>query len=310
MLGFVAARVARGVVLVVAVVVITFFVTHVISDPARRILPLDAPQSEVDRLNAQLGLDRPLGEQFGDFASSAVRFDFGESFWDGRDTTEIVAERIPRTFELVAAGMVLAVVIGVPFGVALALSKRRWVVRIGNGLSILMLSVPQFWVGLILILVFAVRLGWLPTSGDRTVDSIILPAVTLALPAAGRAAQITRSTVQEQLGEAYVRTTVAKGLPRRRVLVHVLRGCSVPVVTMIGWEAVTALAGYTILVETVFSWPGLGLLATEAIGRQDLPLTEAVVFTVAVIVVVANTLVDITYRLLDPRVAIRAGASA
>lgn len=310
MLGFVAARVIRGVVLVVAVVLITFFVTHVVADPARRILPLDAPQSEYDRLNAQLGLDRPLSEQFGDFASSAIRLDFGDSFWENRSTTEIVAERIPRTFELVGAGMVLAVVVGVPFGVALALSKRRWTASLGNGLSILMLSIPQFWIGLVLIIVFAVQLGWLPTSGDRTFSSLILPAITLALPTAGRAAQITRATVHEQLGEAYVRTAVAKGLPRRRVLVHLLRGCSVPIVTMIGWEAVTALAGYTILVETVFSWPGLGLLATEAIGRQDLPLTEAVVFTVAVIVVAANTLVDVAYRLLDPRVAIRAGASA
>jgi peptide/nickel transport system permease protein len=310
MLRYAGGRLGRGIVLVVAVLLITFFITHVVSDPVRQLLPLDAPQSEYDRLEAQLGLDRPLGEQFTDFASGAVRLDFGDSFWEQRPATEIVLERVPRTFELVGAGMLLAAVVGVPMGIWLGRTRRPWAERFGSGVSILMLSVPQFWVGLLLILVFAVQLGWFPTSGDRTASSIVLPAVTLALPAAGRAAQITRSSISDELAEPYIRTAVAKGLPPRRVTFHAVRNCLVPVVTLIGWEAVTAFAGYTILVETVFGWPGLGLLATEVIHRQDLPMTEAVVFFVAVIVVVANTAVDVLYRVVDPRVGASTGAAA
>jgi peptide/nickel transport system permease protein len=310
MVRYAIGRLARGLLLVVIVMLITFFVTHAIGDPVRQLLPLDAPQSEYDRLQAQLGLDRPLTEQFTDFAGSVVRFDFGDSYWEQRPAMEIVVERIPPTVRLVVAGMTLAVLIGVPFGLWLALSRRPWLERLGSSLSILMLSVPQFWVGLLLILVFSVKLGWLPTSGDREAGSLVLPAITLALPAAGRAAMICRSTVRAQLGEPYVRTAVSKGIPRRRVLVHVMRNSAVPIVTLVGFEAVTAFAGYTILVETVFSWPGLGALAAQAVGRQDLPLTEAVVFVVALIVVLANVGIDLLYRALDPRVALQAKAAA
>jgi peptide/nickel transport system permease protein len=309
MIRYALGRLLRGLVLVAVVMLITFFVTHAIGDPVRQLLPLDAPQSEYDRLEAQLGLDRPLTEQFGDFVDGIVHFDFGDSYWEQRPAMDIVVERIPPTVRLVVAGMVLAVLLGVPFGIWLALSRRPWLERLGSSLSILMLSVPQFWVGLLLILVFAVNLGWLPTSGDREAGSLILPAITLALPAAGRAALITRSTLRAQLTESYVRTAVSKGIPKRRVLVHVMRNSSVPIVTLIGFEAVTAFAGYTILVETVFSWPGLGALAAQAVGRHDLPLTEAVVFVVALIVVLSNIVIDLVYRALDPRVALTAGAA-
>lgn len=171
--------------------------------------------------------------------------------------------------------------------------------------SLLGLSVPQFWLGLILIIVFGVTLGWLPTAGAGTWKHIVLPAVTLALPAAGRLAMMVRSSMIDELNRQYVKTAKAKGMPATRVVaVHALRNGSIPVLTLFGWELIRALAGYTVVVETVFNWPGLGMTAIHAIVRQDLFLLQTIVLVVAVMVVAVNILIDIAYRAVDPRIQV------
>lgn len=299
---YLTARVVRGVVLLVVLVVLLFGVTHVLGDPVGRQLPLEATPEQYEVRERALGLDRPLDEQFADYLAGAVRFDFGDSQSLREPATSVVLDRLPNTLVLVTAGMVLAAVIGVPLGVAMALSRRRWVRGLGNSVSLVALSVPQFWVGILLILVFAVWLGWLPTSGMGSWRYLVLPAATLSLVTSGRLAQMTRSTLVDELGRPYVRAARAKGLASRSVTWHALRNAAVPVTTLFGYETVTALAGYTVLVETVFSWPGVGALLVHAVSRLDLPLTAATAVLVAIMVLVANMLLDLGHRLADPRI--------
>jgi peptide/nickel transport system permease protein len=303
---FIGRRLVRAGVLFVAIVLLVFLVTHVIGDPVARSLPLDATPAQYQNRAAALGLDKPLPEQFRSYISGALRFDFGNSFATHTSAMDLVLQRLPRTFVLVAAGMAIAALLGVPLGIGIGLSKRPWVVRFGNWLSLLVLSIPQFWIGILFILIFAVRLGWLPTSGVGDARHLVLPALTLSLTTAGRTAQITQATLRDELDKPYIRTAYAKGMSTRRVVVHALRNTSVPVTTVFAYEVITALAGYAILVETVFAWPGIGFTIVESVRNLDLPLTSATAVTIALMVVVANTLVEILYRVLDPRITVNA----
>jgi peptide/nickel transport system permease protein len=300
---YLSGRVLRAAVLYIAIILLVFFVTHVVGDPVARSLPVDATREQYQSRAAALGLNRPLWDQFTSYMAGALRLDFGDSFTTHTSAMGLVLQRLPRTFVLVGAGMLLAALIGVPLGIALGLSKRPIFNRVGNTVSLLAVSVPQFWIGIILILVFAVQLGWFPTGGIGDLRHLVLPAVCLSLTTAGRTAQITAATLRDELEKPYVRTARAKGMPTRRVVVHALRNASVPVTTVFSYEAITALAGYAILVETVFAWPGIGFTITDAVRDLDLPLTAATAVTMALIVVVGNTLVDFVYRALDPRIA-------
>lgn len=302
MVRYIVVRIARSIVLLLALTLVIFFVTRMLGDPAARQLPLDATPEQIEQRRESLGLNRPFGEQLGDYLGGVFTLDFGESTALGADSLELVRSRVPNTLLLVVTGLGLAALIGVPLGVAIALSKRRWVEYVGNTFSIVALSTPQFWVGILLILLFAVWLGWLPSSGIGSWRNLVLPAVTLSLAAAGRVAQITATTLREEMAKPYVRTARVKGLSSRRVLWHALRNVGVPVLTIFGFEFITALAGYTILVETVFAWPGLGLLLVEAVRKLDLSLTAATGLMIAAWVIVANAVIDIAYRVMDPRI--------
>lgn len=296
------ARLVRSLILLAVLVTVVFAVTHVLGDPVARQLPLDASEEQYERRARSLGLDRPLDEQFTEYLAGAAQLDFGESYSLREPAFSVVMDRLPNTLLLVGAGMGLAALVGVPLGVAIGRSTRPWAERFGDSLSIVALSVPQFWLGILMILVFAVWLGWFPTSGMGSWRHVVLPAVTLSLVTAGRLAQITRSTLREELKKPYIRTVEAKGLGDRAVLRHALRNVAVPVLTLFGYETITALAGYTVLVEAVFSWPGIGSLLVDAISRLDLPLTAATAVVVAAMVIVANTVVDLVHRALDPRI--------
>jgi peptide/nickel transport system permease protein len=201
--------------------------------------------------------------------------------------------------------MVLAVVLAIPLGVVAALRPGTARDHLTVTTSLLGLSIPQFWLGLMLIVVFSVQLGWLPTAGAGGWKHLVLPSITLALPAAGRMAMMVRSSMIDELNQQYVKTAKAKGIVRRRVVgVHALRNASIPVITLAGWELIRMLAGYTVVVESVFQWPGLGKLAIDAIQRQDLFLLQTVVWVVAVMVVVINIAIDIAYKIVDPRVKV------
>jgi peptide/nickel transport system permease protein len=303
MTRFIGRRLLRGVLLFFATILLVFFVTHIIGDPVGRSLPLDATPAQRASRAVALGLDRPLSEQFTEYFTGAIRFDFGDSFRTRTPAMETVLQAVPRSLLLVGAGMALAGVLGISLGIALGLTERPWFSQVGNSVSLVALSVPQFWIGILFILVFAVHLGWFPTSGVGSWRHLVLPALTLSLVTGGRIAQLTSATLRDELAKPYIRTARAKGMSTRRVVVHGLRNTMVPVTTVFAYEAVTALAGYTILVETVFAWPGVGWTITQAVKSLDLPLTAATAVTIALMVIVANALVDILYRTLDPRIA-------
>lgn len=300
---FVVRRIAQGLVVVLGVTVIVFVVTRLIGDPVRLMLPLEATQADRAAFESRLGFDRPIPVQLVDFLGDAARLRFGDSLWEGRPATEIVLEALPRTLELVLTGITLAVLVAVPLGVVAATRPGSALDRLAVFLSLIGLSIPQFWLGLLLILVFSVQLKVLPTAGIGGLSRLVLPAVTLALPAIGRLAMVVRSSMIDELNQQYVKMAWAKGMPRLRVVgVHALRNASIPALTLTGWELIRALAGYSVVVETVFAWPGLGFIAHEAIERQDLVLLQAIVFLVAVMVVGINILTDVLTKAVDPRI--------
>jgi peptide/nickel transport system permease protein len=285
------------------VTIVVFVVTRVIGDPVSAMLPMETSAAQRAAFAQQLGLDRPLYIQFIDFLADLAHLNLGESLWQHRPVTQIVFEKLPITLYLVAAAMALAIALSIPLGIVAALKPGRMVDRITVVLSLIGLSVPQFWLGLLLILLFAVDLRWLPTSGSGDVSHLILPALTLAVPAMTRILMVVRSSMMDELNTQHIKVAIAKGLPFRRVIgVHALRNIAIPVMTLAGWETVRALAGYSVVVEAVFAWPGLGLAAVQAIERQDLILLQGIVFYVAVMVVIINIGLDIAQKLVDPRV--------
>jgi peptide/nickel transport system permease protein len=301
--AFIAKRLYYGLYVVIGVTVVVFVVTRVIGDPVSAMLPMESSAAQRALFAQQLGLDRPLYVQFVDFLANVARFDLGESLWQHRPVTQIVLERLPMTLYLVGVGMALAIALAIPLGILAALKPGGIVDRITVVVSLLGLSVPQFWLGLLLIIVFAVDLRWLPTSGSGDLRYLVLPAVTLAVPALTRIVMVVRSSMMDELNAQYIKVATAKGLPFRRVVgVHALRNITVPLMTLAGWEVVRALAGYSVVVETVFAWPGLGLAAMQAIERQDLILLQGIVFYVAVMVVIINIGLDVAQKLVDPRV--------
>ena len=301
--AFVIRRLYHGIYVVLGVTIVVFVVTRVIGDPVSAMLPMETSAAQRAAFAQQLGLDRPLYVQFIDFLADVAHLNLGESLWQHRPVTQIVFEKLPITLYLVGTAMALAIVLSIPLGIVAALKPGRIADRITVVLSLIGLSVPQFWLGVLLILLFAVDLRWLPTSGSGDVSHLILPALTLAVPAMTRILMVVRSSMMDELNTQHIKVAIAKGLPFRRVIgVHALRNIAIPVMTLAGWETVRALAGYSVVVETVFAWPGLGLAAVQAIERQDLILLQGIVFYVAVMVVIINIGLDLAQKLVDPRV--------
>jgi peptide/nickel transport system permease protein len=301
--AFVIRRLYHGIYVVLGVTIVVFVVTRVIGDPVSAMLPMETSAAQRAAFAQQLGLDRPLYIQFIDFLADVAHLNLGESLWQHRPVTQIVFEKLPITLYLVGTAMALAIVLSIPLGIVAALQPGRIADRITVVLSLIGLSVPQFWLGVLLILLFAVDLRWLPTSGSGDVSHLILPALTLAVPAMTRILMVVRSSMMDELNTQHIKVAIAKGLPFRRVIgVHALRNIAIPVMTLAGWETVRALAGYSVVVETVFAWPGLGLAAVQAIERQDLILLQGIVFYVAVMVVIINIGLDLAQKLVDPRV--------
>jgi peptide/nickel transport system permease protein len=296
-------RISQGILVVFLVTVVVFVTTRLIGDPVSVLLPFEATEEERAVFEHQLGLDRSIPAQFWDYVVGVFHLDFGESLVLREPAIEVVFERLPNTMILVGAGMGLAFVVSVVLGILAALRPGTWLDRLTVVGSLSALSLPEFWVGLLLIYLFAVELKVLPSSGKGGFDHLILPAVTMAFATIGRMVMIVRSSMMDELAQPYVQTALAKGLPARRVIgIHAMRNVSVPVVTLFGWELILALAGYTAVVETVFAWPGIGFLAYNAIVDQDLILLQAIVFVVAIFVVVINILIDLLYRAIDPRI--------
>jgi len=301
---YIARRLVQGLVVILGVTVFVFVVTRMIGDPVKFMLPLSATQEEREARQEELGLNDPLPVQFVHFMGDLLHLDLGESTYvRGEPALDVVFDYLPRTLQLVGLGMLIAVVLSIPLGVIAARKPGGTTDRVLTTLSLIGLSLPQFFLGYVLMIAFTVRLQWFETGPGPWYTNLILPAVCLALPAVGRLSMVVRSSMIDELNTQYVKVAKAKGLSRRRILgVHALRNAGIPYVTLLGWEVIRAVAGYTVVVESVFNWPGIGFMATTAIRNQDFFLIQAIVFVVAVMVVVINIIIDIAYKALDPRV--------
>jgi peptide/nickel transport system permease protein len=302
---FIARRVAQGFVVVACVLALVFVTTRLVTDPAVLLLPPDASHEEREALSRQLGLDRPLPVQFVEFARGAVSLDLGDSAVQHRPALDVVLERFPKTLILAVSGMVLALCIALPAGIVAAARPNSIWDHLMTAVSLLANSVPQFWMALLLVLLFSVNLDWLPTSGGGGLDHLILPAMTVALPTSGRLAVITRSIMIEELNRPWIRASRAKGMPAWRTLaVHAFRNAAIPVLTLAGWEFVRILGGTAVVVEFIFAWPGLGFTALDASRQGDIFVLQAVVLVVAAVTVIVNIAIDVAYKAIDRRVAV------
>ena len=279
-----------------------FVVLHMAGDPVLLLVPVDASPDYIERMRVEWGFADPLWVQYGRFIGNALLGDFGTSLRYNVPALTLVLERLPATGLLTLASMVFAVVLGVPLGFVAAVRKGRLADRLSTVGSVLGQSIPSFWLGLLLILVFSVMLGVLPTGGMGTLKQLIMPSVTLGLFSLGRVVKLTRSGVLEVLRADFVRTARAKGLREWVVLYrHVLKNAAVPIVTIIGLQ-MGGLIGGAIVVETIFAWPGLGRLIVQSIQFRDFPTALAAVFFTAVLVSIINVVVDLLYGLLNPRI--------
>jgi peptide/nickel transport system permease protein len=286
-------------------IVVVFFMTHLVGDPASLMLRPEATQEQRQAIRERLGLNDPIQVQFSRFISGVVTGDFGDSIWQRVPALPVVLDRLPATLYLASATLLLAVPLAIVLGIISAIRPGTVVDRIVTVVALGGVSTADFWLGLMLILFFAVRLGWLPTSGYGGAQYVILPAVALAFRPLGRISQVVRSAMLDQFGQPYVTTARAKGLTERVVVyLHTLKNAAIPIATLVGDEAASLLNG-AVVIETVFGWPGVGILLIEAIERRDLPLIEASVFVIAVMIVTVNLLVDVVYTFLDPRVRYR-----
>jgi len=291
------------IVVILGVSLLVFLITHVVGNPVNTMLPLQASESERAALSHELGLDKPLLNQLGDFMSGLFRLDFGKSWWQQVPALPLAISRLPQTFLLVGVAFLLAILIAIPLGVLAAYRPGSFLDRFLTTSSLVGVCLPTFWVGLLMAILFAVKLGWFYTSGYGTIRHLVLPAVTLSVLPAGHLAQIMRFAMLEQLNSQYIVTARAKGVVEWAVvLVHALKNAGTAVATMGGMDLGRMLAGETAAVEMVFGWPGFGSLVLDTIGRQDFPLLQANVFVVAVIVSVINLLVDLSYGFFDPRI--------
>ncbi len=283
-------------------VVVVFFATHLVGDPASLMLRPEATEAQRQAVRERLGLNDPILVQFGRFVSGVVRGDFGDSIWQRVPALPVVMSRVPATLYLASVTLLLAVPLSILLGIISAVRPRSFIDRIVTVVALGGVSTADFWLGLMLILLFAVRLGWLPTSGYGGLRFVLLPALALAFRPLGRVSQVVRSAMLDQFSQPYVTTARAKGLSERIVIyLHTLKNAAIPVATLVGDEAASLLNG-AVVIETVFGWPGVGILLIQAIERRDLPLIEAAVIVIAVMIVTVNLLVDLAYSFLDPRV--------
>ena len=302
MLGYVIRRLLQTIFVLVGVSVLSFGTLFLSGDPTMLMASESWNQEQISTFRHQMGFDRPWFVQYLDFVGKAVRGDFGVSLRQQQPTIKLIAERMPATLQLAGASMAIAICVGVPLGVGAATRRGSvWDNLLMLG-GLLGQSLPVFWLGLLMILVFAVGLGWFPVAGTGGPQYLVLPAVTLGMFSTAYIARMTRSSMLEVLGRDYVRTARAKGLARNKVVVgHALRNALIPLVTVIGLQF-GALLGGAVITETIFAWPGVGRLTIQAIQSKDLPLVQACVLLLAVIFVVVNLVVDLLYAYLDPRI--------
>ena len=289
--------------MLLGVATLVFALIHLIpGDPVRTMLGDSASDESVNELRGKLGLDRPLYQQYGMFLKDLAHGDLGTSLRTNEPVASAIAARMPATFELAAASMIVAVVIAIPLGILAAACAGTFVDHLATTLALLGISIPNVLLGPLLAIIFAVELGWLPVSGRGTVAQLVLPALTLGAPLAAVLARMTRASVIDELRELYVTAARARGLSRTRaVLKHAFRNSLIPIVTVLGLQCGAVLTG-AVITETIFAWPGVGRLLIQSIGFRDYPLVQGCILLIAVTYVSVNLLTDLAYGLLDPRI--------
>ena len=325
MLVFLLRRLAQSVFVLIAMMVVVFFGVYMIGNPVDILISPDATPLEVEETMARFGFDQPVHIQFLKFVGNALQGDLGRSFVHGEPAVQLILSYMPATLELALLGLIFSVMIGVPLGVYAGYKADRWQGRAIMTGSIFGFSLPNFWVGMLLILIFAVELRWLPSTGrGETVEVLgmrlsifsadglqymILPALTLALYKASLVTRLARAGTQEALMQDYVKFARAKGLSETRILVvHVIKNIMIPIITVLGLELGSMIA-FAVVTETVFAWPGMGKLLIDSITTLDRPVIVAYLMLTVIIFIIINFTVDVIYTLLDPRVRVRGEAT-
>lgn len=295
-------KVGQSLLLLFGVVLLVFFMVRITGDPAALMMPREASLEAVQAFRDQMGFNRPLLVQFWDFLTKAIVGDFGKSLHFKTPAMPLVLERVPATLQLATAGLLMAVIVGIPLGLIGGFNPGSLVDSVGRALALLGQSIPNFWLAMIMIIFFGVRLRWFPTFGRDQWNSVIMPAFVLGLPVMGQIVRLTRSAVLEIRGEDYIRTAHSKGLEPRVIYVkHVLRNVAIPLVSVIGVQFGYMLGG-SIYIEAIFSWPGMGGLLEQSIGWRDYPLVQAIAVFTSVVVLTLNLLTDLAYAVIDPRI--------
>ncbi len=303
MLRYLIRRLVQTIPVLLGVATLVFALIHLVpGDPAQSMLGESASAEEVTALRRSLGLDRSLPAQYASFLGGVVRGDLGTSFRYGTPVVREIRSRLYRTVQLALAAMAVALVLALPLGIVAAVFRGTAMDHAAMTLALVGISMPNFWLGPLLAILFAVQLGWLPVAGTGTLAHLVLPAVTLGAALAAILARMTRASMLEELGELYVLAARARGFSRARaVVVHAFRNSLIPVVTIVGLQFGAVLTG-TIITETIFAWPGVGRLLIQSISFRDYPLVQGCILFISLTYVVMNLLTDLTYGFLDPRI--------
>jgi peptide/nickel transport system permease protein len=296
-------RFLRAVFTLMFCVTLVFVVLRTAGDPAEQLLPPETPPEVIQSYREAWGLDRPIFVQYALWLENVLQGDFGTSFASRRPVLDLVTETMPRTLLLGASALFLATLLGLTLGIAAALRRGTFTDRVLMAGAVLGYSMPVFFLGILLILLFALQLRILPSSGAKTLTHLILPTVTLALPLAGRVARFARTAMLEVMGRPFIRTAKAKGVGRLMVILrHALPNAAVPLLMFFGIEIGLVLSG-AVVTETIFAWPGLGRLLVDSVAQRDLPVVQGVILMITAIIVLANLLVDVLHALIDPKVS-------
>jgi len=305
MTAYLLARAGQSLLAIACVLALVFFMVRLTGDPSVVMLPQDASKEDVARFREAMGFDRPLAVQFVDFVGRAVVGDFGKSLQYRTSAWSLIMERLPATLELAAAAMGFAILVAVPLGILAATRPGSVWDGLAQGVALLGQALPAYWVGLILILVLSVQLNLLPVAGRSGWASLVMPTITLGMGTLGRLTQLARTVMLDALGQDYIRTARAKGLASRAVHYrHALKNAAIPLITLVGVNFGYMLGG-AVLIESVFSYPGIGRLAAQAIFQRDFPLVQAVAFFASLVVILVNLATDLVYGLVNPQVRLR-----
>lgn len=306
MLNYIYSRLISASIVILGVCCLVFLLIHLVpGDPVELMLGESARPADREALRHALGLDLPVLTQLNHYLTGLVSFDLGTSIHTRLPISEMILQRIPASAQLALSALLIAVLIAFPLGIVAAIHKGTFWDQLAMGFSLFGVSIPNFWMGPLLIMIFSLWLGWFPVSGKEGLSSIILPAITLGTAMAAILARMIRSTLLEVLHEDYIRTAIAKGLTQKQVILnHALRNALLPIITLIGLQLGTLLGG-AVITEKIFSWPGLGQLTIESIQNRDYPVVQACILFISLSYVLVNILTDILYAAIDPRIRLR-----